>query len=205
MSGLYPYDSLELYKKINGAERVSIMKTRPDKVARRYGSVLFDLAQENNELKAVSKDISRLRQCIDLEPQEWLRVVSPSLSLYTQRKIIASLLVSLKLGTLMNHFVRVLCENRRLPHLKGILDEFLICVQQAEGIVDGVLETAIALSPAEIEALQKSLTSQLEKNIHLHEEIKESLLGGVILRIGSLMIDGSMRTQLNKLKTAMKG
>jgi F-type H+-transporting ATPase subunit delta len=181
------------------------MKARPDKVAKRYGSVLFELAQGSNELKAILKDQSRLRQCIDLEPREWGQVVSPSLPLYTQRRIIDSLLKDLKLGTLMTHFVRVLCENRRLPHLKGILDEFLVCTQRAEGIVEGILETAIALSPAEIEALQKSLTSQLGKSIHLQEEIKESLLGGVILRMGSLMIDGSMRTQLNKLKTVMKG
>lgn len=181
------------------------MKTRPDKVARRYGSVLFDLAQENKELKNVSKDISRLRHCIDLEPREWVRLTSPSLPLYTQRRIIESLLSVLKLGTLMNHFVKVLCENRRLPHLKGILDEFMLCVQQSEGIMEGFLETAVALSSTEIEALQKSLTSQLGKNIHLHEEVKESLLGGVILRMGSLMIDGSMKTQLIKLKTVMKG
>lgn len=181
------------------------MKTRPDKVARRYGNVLFDLAQENNELKTVLKDINRLRHCIDLEPLEWVRLTSPSLPLYTQRRIIESLLSVLKLGTLMNHFVKVLCENRRLPHLKGILDEFMLCVQQAEGIVEGFLETAVALSSPEIEALQKSLTSQLGKNIHLHEEVKAGLLGGVILRMGSLMVDGSMRTQLNKLKTVMKG
>lgn len=181
------------------------MKARPDKVARRYGSVLFDLAQENKELKVVLTDVDRMRHCIDLEPHEWGKVVSPSLPLYTQRRIIDSLLTALKLAPLMKHFVKVLCENRRLPHLKGILDEFLMCTQRAEGIVEGILETAVAISPQEIEELQKSLKSQLNKNIHLHQEIKEGLLGGIILRMGSLMIDGSMRTQLNRLKTAMKG
>lgn len=182
-----------------------MMKARPDKIARRYGNVLFDLAQENNELKAVLKDQSRMLQCIDLEPREWGQVVSPSLPLYTQRRIIGSLLTALKVGPLMQHFVKVLCENRRLPHLKGIFDEFLVCTQRAEGLLEGLLETAVALSPTEIEELQKSLTSQLGKNIHLHQEIKEGLLGGVVLRMGSLMIDGSMKTQLNRLKTVMKG
>lgn len=181
------------------------MKARPDKVARRYGSVLFDLASENNEVKVVLKDIGRLRQCIDAAPRDWVRVASPSLPLYTQRKIINGLLKALKLGALMNHFVTVLCENRRLPHLKEILDEFFICVQRSEGIMEGTLETAIELSPKEINEIQKTLKSQLGKTIHLHQESKEDLLGGIILRVGSLMIDRSVRTQLNKLKTAMKG
>lgn len=181
------------------------MKARPDKIAIRYGGVLFSLAQEDNALKAVLKDLKRLRDCIEAEPLEWQRVVSPSLPLYTQRRIMESLLASLKLGPLMSHFLKVLCENRRLSHLDLILEEFLECTKRAEGTLEGALETSIELSHKEIESLQKSLTSRLGKNILLHQEIKESLLGGVVLRIGSLMIDGSMKTQLNKLKMAMKG
>lgn len=178
---------------------------RPDKVARRYGRVLFELAQEGEGFKAVLKDISRVQQIIEKEPHEWLRIASPSLPLYTQKKIIESLLSVLKLGSLMNHFIKVLCDNRRLPHLKSILEEFLACVQQAEGIVDGVLETAVPLSPKEIEDLQKALKAHGGKTIHLHQHVKENLLGGVILRMGSVMIDGSVKTHLNKLKAIMKG
>lgn len=178
---------------------------KPDKVAKRYGSVLFDLASENNKIKDILKDISRVQHLIGAEPLEWARVASPSLPHYTQRKVIESLLPVLKLGDLMNHFIRVLCDNRRLPHLKFILDEFLVCVRRAEGIVDGVIETAAPLSPQEIEGLQRALKAQWGRDIQLHQDVKENLLGGVILRLGSVMIDGSIKTHLNKLKTAMKG
>lgn len=184
---------------------MSNIKARPDKIAIRYGGVLFKLAHQNNAVQEVVKDLNRLRKCMEAEPTEWLRVVSPSLPLYTQHKIIEKLLLDLKLGKIMSRFLRVLCQNRRLPHLQLILQEFLERMKQAEGIMDGVIETAVKLSPQEIEALQKSLTSQLGKNIYLHQEIKESLLGGVVLRLGSLMIDGSTKTHLNKLRTAMKG
>lgn len=181
------------------------MKERPDKIAIRYGGVLFDLAHKDNGLKTVLKDLNRLRDCIEAEPLEWLRVVSPSLPLYTQHKIIKSLLSDLKLGKIMSYFLSVLCQNRRLAHLNLILEEFLERIKRAEGIMEGTLETATELSNKELETLQKSLTSHLGKNIHLHQEIKENLLGGVVLRMGSLMIDASTRTRLNKLKIAMKG
>lgn len=184
---------------------MSGIKARTDKIARRYGGVLFKLASENSSLSDVMKDLKRLEGCIEAEPLEWSRVISPSLPLHTQRKIIKSLLASLKLGKLMSRFLMTLCENRRLPHLKLILEEFLAYSQRAKGIQEGILETTIELSSEDIQSIQKSLTSQLKQDIVLHQEIKESLLGGVVLRIGSLMIDASTRTQLKKLQTAMKG
>lgn len=184
---------------------MSGIKERPDKIAIRYGGVLFDLALKNNDFEASLKDLNRLRQCIEKEPFDWLRVVSPSLPLYTQRRIIESLLSSLKLGNLMSRFVMILCQNRRLSHLNLILEDFLERTKRGKGIVEGVLETPLELPKKDIEELEKSLKSQLGKTIHLHQEIKEDLLGGVVLRIESLMIDASTRTHLNKLKTAMKG
>ena len=181
------------------------MKARPDKIARRYGGVLFDLAHKDNTVKGVLNDLKRLRGCVTAEPLEWSRVVSPSLPLHTQRKILKSLLSSLKLGDLMSHFVMTLCQNRRLPHLNLILEEFLERSQRAKGIVEGTLETTMPLSNKEIETLQNALQSQLGENILLHQEVKEHLLGGMILRIGSLMIDASTKTRLNKLRTTMKG
>lgn len=181
------------------------MKTRPDKIARRYGGVLFELAQKNNELKVVLKDLGRLQVCIEAEPREWQQVISPSLPLYTQRRLIEGLLSSLNLGDLVSHFLMTLCENRRLPHLMLMLEEFLERTKRAEGIVDGLLETPVELQDKEIKDLEKSLKAQLGQTIRLHQEIKENLLGGVVLRIESLMIDGSLKTHLYKLKMAMKG
>jgi F-type H+-transporting ATPase subunit delta len=99
----------------------------------------------------------------------------------------------------------MLCQNRRLQRLNVIFDEFTALTKAAEGIVEGVLETTTELSKNEIETLQKSLKLQLGKDVFLHQEIKESLLGGVVLRIGSMMIDASIGTQLTKLRLAMKG
>jgi len=190
---------------IKGTEFVSGIKTRQNKITRHYGRVLFDLAQKQNTVKNVLDDLNRLSKCIEAEPREWSRVVSPFLPLHTQRKLIASLVSSLKLGILTSQFIITLCKNRRLPYLSLISEEFFECSQKAKGFMEGILETTTPLSPKEVEKLQNTLKSQLGKNILLHQEPKESLLGGIVLRIGSLMIDASTRTQLNKLRVTMKG
>lgn len=184
---------------------VSEIKRRPDKITIRYGGVLFDLAYQDDRIKAVRQDLTTLRNCIDAEPQDWIQVISPSLPLYTQRKIMERLCTSLKFNDLTRHFLLILCQNRRLPHLDLIFEEFLERQKRAEGIVEGTVETAFEISDKEMKALEQSLSTQFGKTIQLHQKTKEDLLGGIALRLGSLMIDGTTRTQLNKLEKAMKG
>jgi F-type H+-transporting ATPase subunit delta len=184
---------------------VSEIKIRPDKIAIRYGGVLFDLAHQDNKVKAVTKDLQTLQACIRAEPQDWLRLISPSLPLYTQRTIVKKLCTALKFNKLTQYFLLILCHNRRLPHVDLIFDEFLEREKSAEGLAEGQVETAFELSDKEIRGLEKSLGDQLGKTIRLHQRTEKKLLGGLILRLGSLMIDGSTRTQLNKLAKAMKG
>ena len=99
----------------------------------------------------------------------------------------------------------ILCQNHRLQNLMSILDNFTLRAQGAEGIVGGVLETAMTLSNKEIEELQDSLTVQLGKKVSLQQDVKEGLIAGVILHIGSRMVDASLKTRLNKLRQVMKG
>lgn len=184
---------------------MSNINTRSNKIAKRYGSVLFDLAEQHKALKQVTEDLNTFRVSITAESMEWGRAASPSLSIFTQQKIMERLIKSLKLGEVMHNFLMVLCRNRRLPDVNAIFDAFLERVKEAEGVMEGTLETPFELSPREIKELQKTLTARLGKKIQLAQDINENLLGGVVLRLGSLMIDGSTRTQLNKLRTAMKG
>jgi F-type H+-transporting ATPase subunit delta len=184
---------------------VTEVESRRDEIARRYGGVLFNLAQETKTLPSVLKEAMLLRKSIQADLHAWSYIVNPTLPLQTQRHIMESLITSLKLGHLMKQFLMVLCQNRRLAHLNSILDEFTALTQSASGIVEGVLETAYELSKKEMEELQKSLKVELGKDISLTQVIKENLIAGVVLRIGSMMIDASLGTRLNKLKMAMKG
>ncbi len=186
-------------------QSVSDLETRRDEIAKRYGGVLFNLAQENKTLKSILKEGVRLRQYLQEESRQWSYVVNPTVSLQTQRQIMESLVVSLKLGSLMKRFLMVLCQNRRLSSLKSILEEFMAQTQSASGIVEGTLETALKLTNEEMEELQKSLKRQLGKDVFLTQDVKESLLAGVVLRMDSMMVDASLKTRLNNLRNEMKG
>lgn len=184
---------------------MSGLEARRDEIAQRYGNVLFDVAQENKQLKPILKDVHRLHQCIQEEPHAWMQVVSPTVIFKTQTQMIEKLSASLKLQPLMHRFLMVLCENHRLRNLKSSLEEFMALNQAAEGIVEGTLETPAMFSQKEIEALEESLRHKLDKTVSLNQEVKECLLAGVVLRLGSLMIDASVGTQLKKLRQEMKG
>jgi len=176
-----------------------------DEISKRYGGVLFDLAQESNVLKSVIKEVALLEQSLESQLKEWRQVVGPTVSVKVQSDIMAKISASLKLSSLMNRFLMILSKNRRLQNLFSILDDFKARSQAAEGLIEGRIETAFSLSIKEIESIQKALKSQLGKDVLLHPEIKENLLGGAILRIGSIMVDASLETQLNKLRQVMKG
>jgi F-type H+-transporting ATPase subunit delta len=94
----------------------------------------------------------------------------------------------------------VLCKNRRLQNLKLILDDFVIRSQVAEGLVKGVIETSLELTKIQQQDLEKNLEEHLGKKISLTQVIKEDLIAGVVLHLGSLMIDASIGMRLNKLR-----
>lgn len=175
------------------------------KIAKRYGGVLFDLAQENKKTKELLKEVGILQRCIAKEPRSWTHISSPVLPPQTQRKIIEKLTKSLKLSSLITHFLLVLCKNRRLQNLKLILDDFVVRSQIAEGLIKGVIETSLALTKTQQQDLEKNLEKYLGKKIFLTQVIKEDLIAGVVLHLGSLMIDASIGMHLNKLRHGMKG
>lgn len=174
-------------------------------IRKRYGGVLFDLARETKTLERVLKEVACLQACVAQDSRAWSYAIRPTLPLHTQQKIVESLAASLKLGTLMTHFLVVLCKNRRLQNLKPILEGFLERSEQAQGLLKGVVETALELTPKEQRDLEKSLSQQLRKEVSLQQVVRKDLIAGVVVRLGSLMVDASLETRFNKLRLEMKG
>lgn len=181
------------------------LEVKRDEIARRYGNVLLSLAEDKKSVATLQEDVQRLYSEIMKAPAVWAQGVSPIIPLKTQRGIVDKLSSSLKLGVLLSSFLKVICQHRRLKNLTSILEEFIVQSQIAEGVVKGVVETAVELPEKKVKELQQTLKKMLNKDVVLHQDVKESLLGGVIVRIGSVMIDSSMQTQLKKLQSSMKG
>lgn len=176
-----------------------------NQIIKLYETVLFNLAQEKNDLEAVSQDIKQLYRCIQKDSQGWAQVSSYTTPYVIQRKVVEQMSSFLKLGKLTRHFLLVLCQNRRLQYLTSILEMYIKQSDNIEGSIEGILETTVKLSSKEIIFLQNALKRQLGQPVVLSQEIKKDLLAGAVLHIGSRMIDASLKTRLNKLYQVMKG
>ena len=184
---------------------MSGLKLRGIEVAKRYGGVLFDLARHDKAEERVLKDVTCLQTALRGAELDWSHVTNPTVSLQTQQAVVDKLVNFLKLSELFSHFLKVICHNRRLQGLVSILEDFKERHKAAKGQLEGTVEAAMPLTDKELKQLEASLKQRLGNEVTLRQKTRPNLLGGVVVRVGSLMIDASTGTQLNNLKHVMRG
>jgi F-type H+-transporting ATPase subunit delta len=174
-------------------------------LAGRYAKALFELAQETKAVDAVSADLAALRKAVQSSPDLARLVKSPLFSRENQSKALKAVLEKMGAGDLSVKFVLTLAEKRRLYVLTGIIAAYENLVARSRGETQAEVTAARDLSDAEIAELKTVLKSRLGKEPRLHTRVDPSLLGGLVVKVGSRMIDSSLRTKLDGLRAAMKG
>ncbi len=173
-------------------------------VAERYAQALFELALEAKALEAVEADLGRFNQLLD-ESEDLRRLVrSPVFSAEDQVRAIGAVLARAEIGGLVGNLVRVAARNRRLFAVPGMVDAFARLAARHRGEVAAAVTSAEPLSETHVGDLKAALRDKLGKDVTLETRVDPTLLGGLTLKIGSRMIDASLRTKLNSLKLAMK-
>lgn len=174
-------------------------------VAGRYATALFELAREKGELEDVDADLRHLDALLEESPEVRYATRSPALSRAEQASLMASLAEHLGLVGLVANFLGVLAKNRRLGELDEIATVFSRLVAAHKGEVRAEVISAKALDDAQSEALKAKLKELAGREVTIDARVDEGLIGGLIVRIGSRMIDGSVATKLASLERAMKG
>ena len=171
----------------------------------RYATALFDLADSENQLDKVADDLESVNQM--LAGSEDLRrlIRSPVISREDQQATMNSILSKMKVNSLTLKFVGVIAENRRLISIRDIIRDFQALVSNRRGEVTAEVISASNLSKPQVEQIRKVLEKISKKQVTVHNLVSEDLLGGLIVKIGSQMVDSSLKTKLNKLRFAMKG
>lgn len=173
-------------------------------VANRYAGALFDLCTSTAKIKATEKDLNDLEKSLN-ESADFTRLVkSPVFSADEQMKAINAILNKAKMGEVTANFIRVVAKNRRLFVLPTIIESFRVLAAQSRGEVAGDVTSAVKLTPAQRKDLQAALKTKVGKDVTLNEIVDPSILGGLIVKVGSEMVDTSIRTKLTSLKTMMK-
>ena len=174
-------------------------------IANRYATALFELADDQSRLDEVAADLTRLVSSID-ESQDLQRLVrSPILNRKDQGKAMTSVLEAMEVGELTKNFVGLIAQNRRLFALTDMVKGFLDELARRRGEVTAEVTAARSLSESQVAALQESLQRSLGGKVSISHEVDPTLIGGMVVKVGSRMVDTSLRTQLNKIQIAMKG
>lgn len=174
-------------------------------LAGRYANALFELAQEQRAVDTVSSDLAGLRRALETSPDLARLVRSPVFSAEDHARALKAVLETMRANALTTKFVLLLAEKRRLFILTQAIASFESLVAKSRGETEAEVTAARALNDAEIAELKGVLKSKLGKEPRLHTKIDPSLLGGLVVKVGSRMIDSSLRTKLDGLRAAMKG
>ena len=172
-------------------------------VAGRYANALFELAREAKALDTVETDLNRFGEALDAFEDLTTLVKSPLFSAEEQERALAAILDKLKIEGLTKNFLLLVTRNRRLFAAPAILRAFRGLLARHRGEVSAEVVAAAKLQDTQRTALKQALKAALGKDVQLEERVDPSLLGGLVVKIGSRMVDTSLRTKLNSLKHAM--
>ncbi|HUJ45664.1 MAG TPA: F0F1 ATP synthase subunit delta [Rhizomicrobium sp.] len=174
-------------------------------LAGRYALAVFELAQEEKAVDAVAKDFAALRSLMNQSADLMRLVRAPVFSRDEQAAGMNGVLNRMEASALTRRFILLLASKRRLFALADIIRAYDRLVSRQKGEVDAQITSARPLSDNEVTELKAILKSKLSREIRLDAKVDPSLLGGLIVKVGSRMIDSSIRTKLNGLRLAMRG
>ena len=180
-------------------------KAQETGLAGRYATAVFELAQAAKAVDAVAADFSALRKAIDSSPDLARLVRSPAFSREAQAKALKPILEKMAVNPLTQKFVLLVVAKRRLFTLEGIIAAYNRKVARLKGEVEAEVTSARPLSASETAELSKVLKAQLGREPRLSTRVDPDLLGGLVVKLGSRMIDTSIRTKLNGMRAAMRG
>jgi F-type H+-transporting ATPase subunit delta len=178
--------------------------SRVSTVAERYATALFELALDANQLAGVETDLGRFSSLIADSADLKRLVTSPVFSAEEQTRAVAAVLERTGIGGLVANLIKVAASNRRLFVVPDVITAFRRLVASHRGEVSAEVTSAEPLSKKHVAALKQALKTSLGKDVSLETSVDPALIGGLIVRVGSRMLDGSLKTKLNSLKLAMK-
>ena len=174
-------------------------------LAGRYATALFELAMEAKALDAVSKDLTRVRSLITGSVDLARLVRSPVFSREEQGRAMDAVLDRLSVHALTKNFIGLIAQKRRLFAITGIIAAFETLVADHRGELRAEVTSASALKPDQLTMLAGTLKDVLKREVRLAERVDPSLLGGLVVKVGSRQIDSSIRSKLVRLERAMRG
>ena len=174
-------------------------------LAGRYASALFDLARDERQIDAVGRSLEVLAQA-QVDSREFAELVSsPLIDRGDAGKAFAAIAQQLSLDPITTNFLGVLARNGRKNQLRNVIRAFRRLAAEHRGETTAEVVTARPLKDDQVAALKAQLRTRAGRDVAIETRIDPEILGGIVIKMGSQMIDASIRTKLNRLAEAMKG
>jgi F-type H+-transporting ATPase subunit delta len=181
------------------------VKQHESGIAARYANAILELAQELREVESVERDFASLSAMISESAQLSRFIRSPIFSRNDHARGMKAVLSQMNANSLTSRFILTLAAKRRLSLLAGIIRAFGGQLARIRGEVDAEVRSARALTDRETAEIRAAIKSKLGREPRLETRVDPSLLGGLVVKVGSRMIDSSLRTKLNGMRLAMRG
>ncbi|MGX1318478.1 F-type H+-transporting ATPase subunit delta [Bradyrhizobium sp. USDA 377] len=173
-------------------------------VSGRYATALFELARDQNLVDEVKADLDKFDALLN-ESADLKRLVrSPVFAADAQSRALSAVLEKAGFAGISANFLKVLTANRRLFAVADVIRAYRVLVAKFKGETTADVTVAEALSDKNLDALKVALKSVTGKDVALNVKVDPSIIGGLVVKLGSRMVDGSLRTKLNSIKHAMK-
>jgi len=174
-------------------------------LAGRYAIALFELANEQKQLDAVGESLAALKQALAESDDFRALTTSPLIGREQAMRAVAASAGAMELDPITANFLGVLAKNRRLAQLGNVIRAFNTLAARHRGEITAEVTSAHRLDEGQVDAIRKNLRTRYGADIAVDLDVDPAILGGLVVKIGSRMIDGSIRTKLNALALAMKG
>lgn len=174
-------------------------------MAGRYAAALFDLAKDAKQVPEVEAGLTKFQSMLD-DSEDMRRMVrSPVISTEDQSKALGVIMEKAGISGLAANFFKLIASNRRLFAAADMIKGFKALAAQTRGEVTAEVTSAAKLSDAQVTELKKTLKDSVGKDVTLNTRVDPTLLGGLVVKVGSRMIDSSLKTKLQNLKVVLSG
>ena len=173
-------------------------------IAARYATAIFEIAEENKALNGLETSINDLQAALAESADLRNLINSPLVSRDEQGAAITAIAAKMGLDSMMSNALALMAENRRLFVLPALIAALRSQLADARGEVTADVTSAKALTKTQSEKLAKTLTARVGKKVTINATVDESIIGGLVVKVGSKMIDSSIRSKLDSLQNVMK-
>ncbi len=174
-----------------------------DIIARRYAKALFSITKNDKETEAVKKELETLSNLIETNREIKNFIFNPIFGKDEKEKILTGALQKIKGADIAKNFIRLLLKKDRIKYLKEVVESLSILIIEKQNKKKAMITTIAKLPDSSLSKIKSRLSDITKKDIELEERVDDSIIGGVIIQVGSLVYNGSIKTQLESVKNRL--